>query len=110
MDIMNLNPKAPKTLALARLAAIAGLMVLLFGLLLDTEKALAAILPSTFFETDVGGYWEGAVGITFDEIGTMYEWDRDGRVWVFENDSRLPTPVLDISEEVGSWSDHGMLG
>ena len=50
------------------------------------------------------------MGVTWDEIGTMYEWDRDGRVWVFQNDIRQPTPVLDISEEVGNWSDHGLLG
>ena len=82
----------------------------LFGLLLSPWAALAATVPAGFVETEIGGYWEGAVGITFDEIGTMYEWDRDGRVWVFENNVRLPNPVIDISEEVGNWADHGLLG
>src|SRR5688572_4858210 len=71
----------------------------------------AANLPQGFIETHVGGYWpNGAAGITFDEIGTMYEWDRDGRVWIFEDDTRLETPLIDISEEVGNWDDHGLLG
>src|SRR5258706_9065683 len=85
-------------------------VLICFVWLLDSTDLWGAILPSTFVENDVGGYWDGAVGITFDETGTMYEWDRDGRVWVFESDVRRPTPVIDISEEVGSWSDHGMLG
>ncbi|HMC28781.1 MAG TPA: PQQ-dependent sugar dehydrogenase, partial [Verrucomicrobiae bacterium] len=70
----------------------------------------AATLPVGFTETDVGGYWNGLVGITFDEIGTLFQWDRDGRVWVFDNDARLATPLIDISEEVGNWGDHGLLG
>src|SRR5882724_2240729 len=70
----------------------------------------AATLPSGFTEADIGGYWNDLVGITFDEIGTLFQWDRDGRVWVFENDVRLATPLIDISEEVGNWGDHGLLG
>src|SRR3954452_6067931 len=70
----------------------------------------AGTMISGFVETSVAGYWEGGAGITFDKAGTLYQWDREGRVWIIEGDSRLPAPLLDISDEVGSWHDHGMLG
>src|SRR5258706_11398094 len=79
-------------------------------LFLSGPRGSAATLPPGFVETEIGGDWEGAVGVTFDDTGTMYEWDRDGRVWVFENDARLATPLIDISDEVGNWGDHGLLG
>src|SRR5258706_1796226 len=95
---------------LLQLAVTCGFALFTAYLALFPKTAPASTLPPSFVETEIGGYWDGAVGVTWDEIGTMYEWDRDGRVWIFQNDIRQPTPVLDISEEVGNWSDHGLLG
>ncbi len=85
-------------------------LLLLGGALLWPNLVRAATLPAGFVETDVGGYWDGAAGITFDAVGTMYQWDRDGHVWVFQNGARLNPPLVDISEEVGNWGDYGLLG
>ena len=90
-------------------------MMLLFTgvvcLLLQTASNLgAATLPAGFIETTIDGTYEDFVGVAFDAIGSVYAWDRLGRVWIIENDVKLPTPVLDISEEVGGYHDHGMLG
>ncbi|QNH63092.1 PKD domain-containing protein [Hymenobacter sediminicola] len=38
----------------------------------------------------------------------MFVWERGGKVWVVYNGQR--TLLLDISEEVGAWNDHGLLG
>jgi len=70
----------------------------------------AATLPAGFIETSIDGTFDDFVGVTFDAIGSVYAWDRLGRVWIIENDVKLPTPVVDISEEVGGYHDHGMLG
>src|ERR1044071_9784483 len=67
----------------------AGLLLAVFLSCFLPNAAQAAItLPSGFFETQVGGDWPGAIGVTFDQNNTMYGWDRSGRVWVFESGSR----------------------
>lgn len=73
----------------------------------------AALLaqPSGFVEEQVGGEWEAAVGLAFSKDGNrMYVWEKAGKVWIVENGERLEQPLLDISEEVGNWGDHGLLG
>lgn len=37
-------------------------------------------------------------------------WELNGRVWLLEDEVRHPEPIIDISEEVGLWGDHGMVG
>src|SRR5437899_157770 len=98
-----------------RRSGLGAMLMLLFTgvvcLLLQTASNLgAATLPAGFIETTIDGTYEDFVGVAFDAIGSVYAWDRLGRVWIIENDVKLPTPVLDISEEVGGYHDHGMLG
>ena len=57
----------------------------------------------------VSGF-DQAVGITFDANGRMYVWEKKGIVWIVENGVKDPTPLIDISEEVGNWRDFGLLG
>ncbi|MEO7080077.1 MAG: PQQ-dependent sugar dehydrogenase, partial [Flavobacteriales bacterium] len=57
----------------------------------------------------VSGFSE-PVGFTFDANGRMYVWEKKGKVWIVENGVRLTNPLIDISEEVGNWRDHGCLG
>src|SRR5262245_33681682 len=90
--------------------AIVATFVIVCLLALGAGTAFSATLPPGFVDTDVSGVWDGAVGITFDQAGTMYQWDRDGRVWIYEDDIRETVPLIDISEEVGNWGDHGLLG
>src|SRR2546426_11353065 len=80
------------------------LLVLLWPRLLS-----AATVPTGFADISMGGYWPEVAGLTFDDTGRMYVWERAGRIWIFENDVQLPTPLLDISDEVGAWEDHGLL-
>ncbi|MGH7291200.1 MAG: PQQ-dependent sugar dehydrogenase, partial [Myxococcota bacterium] len=69
-----------------------------------------ATLPDGFVEGTVGGSFDEPVGVTFDDNGRMYVWERPGRVQIVENGVKLATPLLDIHDEVGAWSDYGMLG
>jgi VCBS repeat-containing protein len=81
------------------------------GLLALWPEALrAASLPAGFIETDVFGYWPEVAGATFDTTGVMYVWERSGKVWIVENDVKLSTALIDISEEVGAYDDYGLLG
>ena len=70
----------------------------------------AGALPAGFVTSNVGGGFSEPVGVTFDDNGRMYVWERAGRVWIVQNGVKLPTPLLDISDEVGAWRDYGMLG
>ena len=51
------------------------------------------------------------MGITFDENGTGYIWEKGGRVLLLdEAGNQLSEPLINISDEVGNWWDHGCLG
>lgn len=75
-----------------------------------TPRAASAALPAGFTEQDIAGGWNGAVAVHWDDGGRMYVVERSGKVWIVENGSKLGTPFLDISDEVGGWRDYGLLG
>jgi glucose/arabinose dehydrogenase/PKD repeat protein len=84
--------------------------ILLLGALLGGFTTKGASFPAGFIGESIAGIWTEAVGLTFDANGRMYVWEKAGRVWIVENGVRQPVPLLDISEEVGNWRDHGLLG
>jgi glucose/arabinose dehydrogenase len=47
--------------------------------------------------------------MTFAADGRAVVWERVGRVWLLENDTKPSQPMLDIGPEVGAWRDHGLL-
>lgn len=84
--------------------------ILAATMLIGAPSRARAELPAGFVAQPVGYLWAEPVGITFDENGRGYVWERGGKVFVIQNGVKLPTPLLDISEEIGVWRDHGMLG
>jgi len=86
------------------------LLLVLMALLVGGVARSSYALPPGFVKQPVEGTFDLPVGVTFDENGRMYVWDRGGRVWIVENNTKLATPLIDISEEVGAWADHGLLG
>ncbi len=90
------------------------LLTLALLLLLTSSAWLAgsarAGLPAGFTKQAIGSGWFEPVGVAFDDNGRMYVWERVGKVWIVENGVKLSPPLIDISDEVGSWRDHGMLG
>jgi PKD repeat protein len=73
--------------------------------------SVAHALPPGFAEAPIGGSWNEVSGLAWSSDGTrLYVVERGGKVWIVENGVRLPTPFLDISDEVGAWRDFGLLG
>src|SRR5436190_17509790 len=70
----------------------------------------AANVPPGFSESSVAGSWSDAVGVTFEDNGRMYVWERTGKVWFKDPTDGSPTLLLDIHDEVGAFNDFGMLG
>ncbi|WNJ19546.1 PQQ-dependent sugar dehydrogenase [Pontibacter sp. G13] len=54
--------------------------------------------------------WNGALGMVFDNNGRMFVWEKQGTVYIVDGGVKSATPLIDISEEVGNWRDHGLLG
>lgn len=76
----------------------------------DGAQAVQLGLPTGFVDELVSSGWSQAVGLTFDAWGRAFVWERAGRVRLVVNGVTQPVPLLDISEEVGNWGDHGLLG
>ncbi|PYL00607.1 MAG: hypothetical protein DME19_04520 [Verrucomicrobia bacterium] len=93
-------------------------LLLLLGLLgladSNSGRVSAATLPAGFSETIINGpagaNWNECVGITFEDNGRMYVWERAGKVWIKEYGASNWSLLLDIGEEVGGWRDFGLLG
>lgn len=69
-----------------------------------------AQVPSGFIRDIYISGLSQPVGVAFDDNGTMYIWEKGGVVRVVNNGVLRSTPLLDISEEVGNWRDHGLNG
>ena len=84
--------------------------LILCALLLVGGQPLRGQTPPTgFTSTTVSSGWNEAVGLTFNSSGSkMFVWERPGKVWVVVNGQRQQ--LIDISPEVGSWEDQGLLG
>lgn len=85
------------------------LSILAFVMLFSFSNTLFA-QPTGFVDQEFVGTFDQAVGLTFDDNGRMYVYEKGGKVWIVENGQVASSPLLDISEEVGNWRDFGMLG
>ena len=75
------------------------------------SDSLKAQLPDGFYDEIIITNFDQHVGIVFDELGRGYTWRRTGEVFMLDtNNLLLPDPIIDLSEEVASWWDMGMLG
>ncbi len=84
---------------------------LLTALLLIANTIIYAQLPSEFYDQVLYDNFSDIKGITFDEEGRLFLWEKAGKVWLVEEEGSLPTaPLLDLTDEVSNWKDHGLLG
>ncbi len=67
-------------------------------------------VPDGFHDELVTDDFFAPVGIVFPDSNLAYVWEQDGKVHVLENGVKLTPPLLDISEEVTSSGDNGMIG
>ena len=84
--------------------------IFLIGLLSLAGPGQSTAQPAGFTDQLFIGGWNQPTGLTFDANGRMYVWEKSGKVWIVENGSRLSSPLIDISEEVGDWRDFGLVG
>ena len=91
-------------------------LLLAVSLLFICQVSRSQTLPSGFSTTTIGSGWNLPLGTAFTNDGQkMFVWEKDGRVYVCNRNTagayiKQTTPVLDISEEVANWGDHGLMG
>lgn len=66
--------------------------------------------PSGFIDEVISENWTIPTGLTFDANGRMYVWEKGGKVYIVENGVKSSKPIIDISEEVLNYGDHGLNG
>ena len=70
-----------------------------------------AQLPPDFVDIVVTDGLDRPVAFDMDELGQSYILDKSGLVHVVTAEGALlAQPILDLSEEVGNWGDHGAIG
>jgi hypothetical protein len=70
----------------------------------------AAAPPSGFILETVSSNWNEIAGVAMLDDGRKLAWERGGRVWMLTPSGvRMEPALLDLSEEVGGWRDHGLL-
>lgn len=85
------------------------LIFLCFGIF--STGLIAQNLPEDFYDQKYLDQFEFPTGITFDEEGRMFVWEKVGKVYIVDTSGQvLPEPLIDISEEVSNWKDHGLMG
>jgi glucose/arabinose dehydrogenase/PKD repeat protein len=83
-------------------------LFILFSIVFTHTLVFAQQPPTGFSTVTVGNNWEQPVGLTFTSDGRLIVWEKAGKIWMVENN--IKSLKLDISEEVGNWNDHGLLG
>ncbi|MEM9721752.1 MAG: PQQ-dependent sugar dehydrogenase [Bacteroidota bacterium] len=83
---------------------------LLIGYLFLSPYILLGQLPDNFKIESVSSRWFSVTGIAFDEAGHLFGWSKFGQVYLAKEDYTQPELLLDISEEVASFGDLGLLG
>ncbi|MEN0006709.1 MAG: PQQ-dependent sugar dehydrogenase [Bacteroidota bacterium] len=83
----------------------------LFLCLTITAFGQQLTLKPNFFNEKLEDGWDRPVGITFDENGQGYVWEKRGSVFILDKEGhKLATPLVSIDEEVMNVGDLGMLG
>ncbi len=67
-------------------------------------------IPDNFSLEHLSDGWELPLGLKFDAEGNLFVADKIGRIWRVEDGQKVEPAFLDISDEVDSTSDHGLLG
>ena len=72
--------------------------------------AISQELPEDFYETELEYTLDRPIGIRFDHLGNSLIYTQPGLVLLISHEGELQSdPVIDISEEVTDWGDHGLV-
>lgn len=84
--------------------------IVCFFQFLILSYSLPAQLPSDFNDYVYAKGYVFPTAIEFDKNGQLYIASKPGRLFVIDSSgTRHNEPLLDISEEVADWSDHGLM-
>ncbi len=83
---------------------------LISAALLVPQVAQGAVVPPGFAEQLVTSGLKGTTAIEFAPDGRLFVIEKQGTVWIVENGTRLPTPFLDLRDEVHNAADKGLIG
>ena len=82
----------------------------IFAFLFFNSFRLFGQLPEDFFDQTIRSDFNFVLGLTFDQSGQLYLWEKQGKVIVIDTTGqRVAEPLIDISEEVCNWKDHGLM-
>ncbi|HLT93713.1 MAG TPA: PQQ-dependent sugar dehydrogenase [Membranihabitans sp.] len=79
-------------------------------LLILTFQLPSQNIPEGFYLEEITDRIDYPVGMAHTGTEDSYIWTQDGKVWLVRDGQLASEPILDISDEVGFWSDHGLLG
>lgn len=86
-------------------------IILLFLYFQITTHSQESVLPDKYIEEVLPYDFENPVGLEFDQMGRTYIWEKAGKIKVINESGILQeTPLLDITEEVAPFGDHGLIG
>lgn len=86
------------------------IVAVIFWIICSEIRAQEPYLRPGFSRQLVADGFTMAVGITFDDRGRGYIWDKGGKVYLMIDDVIQQELFLDITEEVANTGDNGMLG
>lgn len=78
-------------------------------LILTFSTSVKGQYPQGFGEEIVFDDFSYPAGILFGNEDVSYVYELDGKVWSIDNGQISESPLIDISEEVGFWADHGLI-
>ncbi len=82
------------------------LILLFFGTTLFSQSSY----PEGFNEEVAFDIFDAPAGMLHTDSNYAFVWELSGKVWLIKDQVVHPAPILDLSEEVGFWGDHGMIG
>lgn len=84
--------------------------IIVFFVLLCWAPSLFAQLPKDFNDIIFANGYTFPTSIEFDKNGQLYIATKPGRIYVIDSSgAKVDEPLVDISEEVTDWSDHGLI-
>lgn len=84
--------------------------LLLFICAFTSVSLAAQQLPPDFYDTRFAANFVDPLNLKVDDNGTIYVVEHGGKVWTVDTlGERSPQPLVDISEEVTRWFDHGLM-
>lgn len=75
----------------------------------STQTILIAGVPTGFVDEFLFQTKPLTTGVQVLDEDNFITWTKDGSVWRWSDGAYAATPMLDISEEVGNWGEHGLL-